>query len=28
LEGEIPNEYQSAYEFVLKKGTQLGLIKV
>ena len=25
LEGEIPNEYQAAYEFVLKKGTKLGL---
>jgi putative nucleotidyltransferase with HDIG domain len=25
LEGEIPNEYQAAYEFVLKKGQKLGL---
>ena len=25
LEGEIPNEYQAAYEFVLKKGAKLGL---
>ena len=25
LEGEIPNEYQAAYEFVLKRGAQLGL---
>jgi hypothetical protein len=25
LEGEIPNEYQAAYDFVLKKGTKLGL---
>ncbi len=28
LEGEIPNEYQSAYEFVLKRGAKLGLIKI
>ncbi|MCF8323271.1 MAG: CCA tRNA nucleotidyltransferase [Flavobacterium sp.] len=28
LEGEIPNEYQAAYEFVLKKGEKMGLIKV
>jgi len=28
LEGEIPNEYQSAYEFVLKRGEKLGLKKV
>jgi len=27
LEGEIPNEYQSAYDFVLKKGEKLGLKK-
>ena len=25
LEGEIPNEYQAAYDFVLKKGAKLGL---
>ena len=25
LEGEIPNDYQAAYEFVLKKGKKLGL---
>jgi len=25
LEGEIPNEYQAAYDFVLKKGQKLGL---
>ena len=25
LEGEIPNEYQAAYEFVLKRGEKLGL---
>ena len=25
LEGEIPNEYQAAYDFVLKRGTKLGL---
>jgi tRNA nucleotidyltransferase (CCA-adding enzyme) len=28
LEGEIPNEYDAAYEFVLIKGAKLGLIKV
>lgn len=28
IEGEIPNEYQAAYEFVLKKGAKLGLSKV
>ena len=28
LEGEIPNEYQAAYEFVLKRGEKLGLKKV
>jgi len=28
LEGEIPNEYQAAYDFVLKRGTKLGLTKV
>jgi putative nucleotidyltransferase with HDIG domain len=25
LEGEIPNEYQAAYQFVLKRGAKLGL---
>lgn len=28
LEGEIPNEYQAAYDFVLKRGAKLGLTKV
>lgn len=28
LEGEIPNDYQAAYEFVLKRGVKLGLTKV
>jgi putative nucleotidyltransferase with HDIG domain len=28
LEGEIPNEYQAAYEFVLKRAEKLGLKKV
>ena len=28
LEGEILNEYQAAYEFMLKKATKLGLVKV
>lgn len=28
LEGEIPNEYEAAYEFVLKRGVKLGLTKV
>jgi tRNA nucleotidyltransferase (CCA-adding enzyme) len=27
MEGEIPNEYQAAYEFVLRRGAKLGLIK-
>ena len=27
LEGEIPNEYQAAYNFVLKRGDKLGLKK-
>ena len=27
LEGEIPNDYDAAYEFVLKRGEKLGLIK-
>lgn len=28
LEGEIPNEYQAAYDFVLKRGEKIGLKKV
>ena len=28
LEGEIPNEYQAAYDFVLKKAEKMGLKKV
>ena len=28
MEGEIPNEYQAAYDFVLKRGLKLGLTKV
>lgn len=28
LEGEIPNEYAAAYEFVLKRGEKLGLKRV
>lgn len=28
MEGEIPNEYQAAYDFVLKRGAELGLKKV
>lgn len=28
LEGEIPNEYQAAYDFVLKRGEKLGLKKI
>ena len=28
LEGEIANDYDAAYEFVLKRGAKLGLIKV
>jgi putative nucleotidyltransferase with HDIG domain len=28
LEGEIPNEYQAAYDFVLEKGKKLGLNSV
>jgi len=27
LEGEIANDYQEAYGFMLKKGNKLGLIK-
>ena len=25
LEGDIPNEFEAAYEFMLKKGRELGL---
>jgi tRNA nucleotidyltransferase (CCA-adding enzyme) len=28
LEGEIPNEYQAAFNFVLKRAEKLGLQKV
>lgn len=28
LEGEIPNDYQAAYDFVLKRAKKLGLIKI
>jgi putative nucleotidyltransferase with HDIG domain len=28
LEGEIPNEYQAAYEFMLKRASKIGLIKI
>jgi putative nucleotidyltransferase with HDIG domain len=28
MEGEIPNEYQAAYDFVLKRGEKLGLKKI
>ena len=28
MEGDIPNEYQAAYDFVLKRGEKLGLKKV
>jgi tRNA nucleotidyltransferase (CCA-adding enzyme) len=25
LEGEIPNEYQAAYQYMLKKAAKIGL---
>jgi putative nucleotidyltransferase with HDIG domain len=28
LEGEIPNEYQAAYDFMLKRASKIGLIKI
>jgi hypothetical protein len=28
MEGVIPNEYQAAYDFVIKRGEKLGLKKV
>ncbi len=28
LEGEIPNEYQAAYDFVLKRAAKMGLSKI
>jgi len=26
LEGEIPNEHQASYDFMIKKGQELGLV--
>ncbi|MNR66022.1 hypothetical protein D3C85_1893180 [compost metagenome] len=28
LEGDIPNEYQAAYDFVIKRAAKMGLTKV
>jgi tRNA nucleotidyltransferase (CCA-adding enzyme) len=28
LEGEISNDYNAAYGFMLKKATKMGLVKV
>ena len=28
LEGEIPNEYETAKEFVLKRAEKMGLVRV
>jgi hypothetical protein len=28
LEGEIPNEYEAAFHFMIKEGAKLGLIPV
>jgi tRNA nucleotidyltransferase (CCA-adding enzyme) len=28
LEGKIPNDYQAAYDFILKRAKKLGLQKV
>ena len=28
LEGDIPNEYQAAYDFVMAKAAKMGLKKV
>jgi tRNA nucleotidyltransferase (CCA-adding enzyme) len=28
LEGEIPNEYQAAYDYMMKKAEKMGLKKI